>query len=158
MWERHLAANCAAVWEAHRGKMPLPLPVKSLICYETQVKNPGPEGQALDCPWKGIVTKTDKCEVTKVPCILKKSITCSRAKTQRRKENQGHNLGALSRVKTFSKPIAFICFKVLTGEAGNNYGFLGAFASLAAGQHFPLIDFSNVGHASHKFSIISRIP
>jgi hypothetical protein len=35
---------------------------------------------------------------------------------QRRKKNQGHNLGALSRVKTFSKPIGFICFKVLTGK------------------------------------------
>jgi hypothetical protein len=44
----------------------------------------------------------------------------SRAKTQRRKEDQGHNFGALSRVKTFSKPIGFICFKVLTGEAGKN--------------------------------------
>jgi len=54
----------------------------------------------------------------------------TRAKTQRRQENQGHNLGALSRVKTFSKPIGFICFKVLTGEAGKVFGFLGAFASL----------------------------
>jgi hypothetical protein len=47
----------------------------------------------------------------------------TRAKTQRRQENQGHNLGALSRVKTFSKPIGFICFKVLTGEAGKDLWF-----------------------------------